>query len=842
MPARIRLHYAAAIALLAINISAQEPKVLAPHRPIPQRINKKIDWSKKATPRSMIGGLWITDANFKSSIYLRSVVETDPITVTPILWLANGTKYTLPNVTLDPAGIAIIDINAGLQQQGISPWATLSGYVELQYTWPWDPLCATIRDVDVTHSLIFTFGMRTTTPLNPKAVSPATAQPSTQTLEGMWWKEEKNVTGFVALTNTSSQPIQASVELGDQLANPIAQHNVTISPHGMKLVNLQELPGLPLSVGGIHISYTGPTDALIVNGGVEDESVGYSAGLAFSSPLLRPDQLPPHAKLTQFTSFAELGLMTGASDPMMKFPAGTTFTPYSVVRNISDALLSLTPTIWWMQNGQAQSARLQPIQLLPSQSQALNVPAMLAQAGLSDYNGSFNLTFGGNLKRGSLLTAAGSVDQTKTYVFEVTPRGVAESVSKSLQYWSTGNGDDTMITLWNPADEAQDFIFKLFFTGGHYLVPVHLEARATRTINVSDIVMNPAPDAEGNTIPPTIHEGSIKITGSHAENQSILVSIDAGIYNVHKATCGMDCYTCDGYSDWAVNPDTFTVDVGNETSLAFVAIYDGGTTYTFLTDDASWETSDSSVATVNSDATVTGVGSGTVTIAAIDQFDTDYATNVCVPSGSPDPCPVGTGGGGEAGGTVPNPSVTISLQSSGTVSNTNSALDVYDTEFGTEALGVQANAEAKCFGGVQLTGAVTPSNYNGTLVLHRTLESCGTYKNSSTSVSCPAPMDDTSDPPLRDDDPSSSSGNIYDLDGPGVGSGNQAGSVYRYRANFQEYATLPDGTTTVSTAPLNYYVRLSCKFDASGNPSLDTTVSGDNQIGLGTTKTSWNLQ
>ncbi len=71
----------------------------------------------------------MTDANFKSSIYLRSVVETDSITVTPVLWLANGNKYTLPDVTLEPAGTAIVDINAGLAAQGISSWATLSGYV-----------------------------------------------------------------------------------------------------------------------------------------------------------------------------------------------------------------------------------------------------------------------------------------------------------------------------------------------------------------------------------------------------------------------------------------------------------------------------------------------------------------------------------------------------------------------------------------------------------------------------------------------------------------------------------------------------------------------------------------
>ena len=52
--------------------------------------------------------------------------------------------------------------------------------------------------------------------------------------------------------------------------------------------------------------------------------------------------------------------------------------------------------------------------------------------------------------------SSGSVDQKNNYVFEVKPYGVAESAAKELCYWSTSNGDDTMLTLWNPADEPQD--------------------------------------------------------------------------------------------------------------------------------------------------------------------------------------------------------------------------------------------------------------------------------------------------------------------------------------------------------------------------------------------------
>jgi hypothetical protein len=124
-------------------------------------------------------------------------------------------------------------------------FATLSGYAEIQYTWPWDPFCATIRNVDTARSLIFTYGLHPTLPLPLHILNPTVKTP-THTIEGMWWKQEANVTGFVALANSSSQPIQAIIGLTDNQSNLIAQHNVTISPQGMKLVNLPEL----ISAGG----------------------------------------------------------------------------------------------------------------------------------------------------------------------------------------------------------------------------------------------------------------------------------------------------------------------------------------------------------------------------------------------------------------------------------------------------------------------------------------------------------------------------------------------------------------------------------------------------------------
>jgi hypothetical protein len=669
--------------LLVTSLAAQQPKVLAPHKPVPPRVPKEQRRPlPPGKPGSMVGGLWMTDANFKSSIYLKNVVETSAVTVTPVLYLSNGKKYTLPDVTLEPAGTAIVDINAALEQQGISSWATLSGYAEIQYTWPWEPLCATIRVMDAAHSLIFTYGLRPSTP-EPLKNPSSTATQVGQAVEGMWWKQERNVTGFVSLANTSADPLMATVLVSDDQAAIIATHTLTVSPHGTKIVKMPELDSAVSTVGGIRVTYSGPQDALDVNGGLQDRDAGYSAILPFASGPV------PSAKTTTVT-VAELGLMVGAADPMMSFPAGTHFTPYSVLRNVSDTAISVAPIVWWMEGGSAHSAQLQPINLLPGKSQSIDLLSQISAAGLKNFNGSVNLVFDAQQKKGGLVMASGSVDQTNTYVFEVSPRAVVESVAKSLSYWSTKNGDDTMVTLWNPADEAQDLVFKLFFSGGHYLFPIHLSPRATHTLNVSEILHSQIPDSEGNLIPPSIQEGSAKILGSRGDNEHILVSIDAGTYNVRKATCGQVCFSCDGYTSSGVTVNggalngSFTIDVDATQQASFVVYYDTGEEDDD-TDYSYWSSSNTSVVTVDSSGVVTGKGSGTGGIEAQDTlYNPVYIPYQCFPAGMS--CPISEallGGGATATSGDATPVITGISPSTWNEGSTTTGVTISGQHFGT---------------------------------------------------------------------------------------------------------------------------------------------------------------
>jgi hypothetical protein len=303
--------------------------------------------------------------------------------------------------------------------------------------------------------------------------------------EGLWWKQEPNVTGFVAVSNVSTESRTVTIQITDRAATPIGERSVTVAPHGTQRIELDELKGARTPDGGVRVSWTGRPADVIVNGGLEDQAVGYSANLPFTS--VAPDETRPVSR-----RIAEIGMMTGLADPMMKFPADTRFTPYSVVRNVSDRPVSVTPRLYWMQAGAARSAKLAPFTLAPRNSLTLDMAGALRSSGLGNYNGSLNVILDVQGPRFAILAAAGSVDQKNNYVFGVAPSAVKESVAKSLSYWSTGEGNDTMVTLWNPADEAQDFVFTLFFSGGEYALPNSFRGKSNARLQYFRIDLEPS--------------------------------------------------------------------------------------------------------------------------------------------------------------------------------------------------------------------------------------------------------------------------------------------------------------------------------------------------------------
>ena len=114
------------------------------------------------TPQGVEGGFWSVDNNFDPVIRLKNVLLNQPLSVTPVLYFADGTEYQLPLVTLEPAGIWQINIRIALQSvpAGLASHVSTYGMAGISYQWSWPAVIATIQNTDEISSLTHTSSFR----------------------------------------------------------------------------------------------------------------------------------------------------------------------------------------------------------------------------------------------------------------------------------------------------------------------------------------------------------------------------------------------------------------------------------------------------------------------------------------------------------------------------------------------------------------------------------------------------------------------------------------------------------------------------------------------------------
>ncbi|MFZ0821658.1 MAG: hypothetical protein WAM91_16455 [Candidatus Acidiferrales bacterium] len=562
----------------------QAPTTATPAKPKPVPPLYPKDLS--IVSQSAEGGLWRTDGAFQSSMMLKNILVRAPMPVTPVLYMADGTEYDLPPVQLDKAGVAMINLNAALQNvpSNIQPHVSTYGSAAIRYQWAWKTaVTASIRIGDDVNSLAYLTHLRANANETHNTASPQVSQVH----EGMWWKQEPGVTGFLAITNTSLTTVTATFQVFDSGSAGSVNQTIVVTPHNTYFAELSpiwsQIPGNP-SQGGMRISYTGTKHALQTEGGLMDIVKGYSHMINLAAMPVPPiesastsddDETAPPSPTAQSISLDSTGMMIGTQDPNMQFPSGTQFVPYEVLRNISSHPLLVQLTANYLNQATITDAPLGTVSLSAGEVQQVDLKGMMASAGLGQYNGLMNLRTSFVGYRQDLLAEAGSLDQTMSYVFETPPLWEANSGPRILPYWNTVGDTDTMITVWNHSAQAQDLILTFYHQEGRYKLPIHLPANGSATLSMASLIKSGQPDPDGNSIPANITQGSAKLTSATRETARLQVSMHTGIFNVRTATCTCCCDTCDPYVDQAFVPDAINEGVNDQVDFyAYVYLED----------------------------------------------------------------------------------------------------------------------------------------------------------------------------------------------------------------------------------------------------------------------------
>ena len=290
---------------------------------------------------SMYSGLWRTDGSFVSTIRIKNILVVAPLDVTPLLFMADGTPYLLPSVHVPVSGVATVSVNDALASAPQSVAGHVSQFGSVSLVWSYSSpghLSAQIAAIDASRSLSYTYPF-----MEPMAMP---GHDSKQVLEGLWWKHDSGVTGFVALSNTTDQQQTATLTAAHP-GNSAGSQQVSLAPHSTQMLTLEELDanasGPDNRSGGIRVEYQGQQGAILVNGGLANETEGYSANIPF---LFHDTTSAPSTTIT----FASSGLMLGKPDPVMMlgFPKDTSFIPYLALRNTTEKPLDVALQVNYM--------------------------------------------------------------------------------------------------------------------------------------------------------------------------------------------------------------------------------------------------------------------------------------------------------------------------------------------------------------------------------------------------------------------------------------------------------------------------------------------------------------
>lgn len=585
------------------------------------------------TPQGSEGGFWKIDENFDPTIHLKNVLLYQPIDVVPSLYFADGTEYRLSTVHLAPAGVAAIRIRSVLQAMpaGLKTHASTFGMVGVNYRWSWPAVITTIQNTDEIASLT----NHSSANVNAPEVHASTDNVTTRTIYGTWWLPTPAADGFLALSNVSMAPRHAHVQFTNAAGEELAKKEIHLPRHATVVLRLTDLLGNIQgkdSAGGIIIRYHGASDSVQAHAGIEDEALGYSA-----IPYLAERRNDDAGQAAHPIVLNAPGVMLGTPDPAMHFPADTHFTPYSVLHNVSARQLSITLSLTAsVQNASPITQTIERLTLQPGQTLAVDYSSYFSKGRIVP-NGFANLSVAFQGEEGDLLFDAGSIDQSQTYVFEVTTTEQALSASKTICYWSLEGDTDSMIAIWNWSSASQDLVLTLYYSGGQYQIPIHLDARQSYNLDMMDLVRSEVPDATGSVIPSTITSGSALLASTQGEINSISVATSTAVYNVRNATCGTTCETCNGVTELDVIPTPLGLISTTSSQLTPQAKMNTGGTYN--PNNGTWQSQNANIVAVNTTGMATGHTPGSSSVSVY--LDGIYTGAGYICEGTTFTCPTG---------------------------------------------------------------------------------------------------------------------------------------------------------------------------------------------------------
>lgn len=464
-------------------------------------------------PQRVFAPHWTTEATYSTTLYIRNVHFTQAIIARASLILDNRT-IALPDIFVDSLQTVSIDVGNALREN--KEMAELSGGAVIEFeAESAGVINAYAQVLDTVRSLSFSF---------PFVEDGA---PASGPLDAVAWYYSKSTDAFVALQNTKDEETSASLTIFVS-GQPIDLGTQHLKPHEVAAVKLPSLGESGnkegLASAGVRVAYEGKPGAVVTQGWIVDESIGFSAPFAF-----HPESNCGCSADTQHKYGA--GIMIGKGGMSLPAPG---FSPYLVMSNSSDKPLTTSPVFSYGIKENVEKISLPAIALGARKTAVTNLRDYQERGIIPSWveMGDVDVQYRG--EAGALIAELASVDPNGSFV---SPVRLICSGNRDLHmaFWRTDAEWHSSITIENIASEENDVEITISYPGGIYVVEEQISAGRSAMISINELQQSQQPDALGRRIPKDATMGGVNIWSKNVHNGLV---INAMLMNPVTRTCG----------------------------------------------------------------------------------------------------------------------------------------------------------------------------------------------------------------------------------------------------------------------------------------------------------------